>query len=115
MSEGTLRALDIARSVDSQKNEIPDDSKVRQEKRKLKGDVERKVKEGSRIVVVAPEGGKTLTVIDGVHRAIRLDLYHFVRKRKSPAKISQPAYLGITPDPIERSAEQWKNVEDFFL
>jgi hypothetical protein len=114
LSGGSLKAIDIAKSINSQKSEFQGDARIFDEKRKVVNNIDQRVKERSRLVVVAPENGHAVTIIDGVHRAIRLCLYYFVRRRKNPRRLSQPAYLGLTPDPIQRSEEQWKDVTDFF-
>jgi hypothetical protein len=104
LSGGTLKALDIAKTIDSQKSDLQNDSRIFEEKRKVLTKINEKVRERSRLVVVGPAKGEVLTVIDGVHRAVRLCLYYFVRKHKHLTKFSQPAYLGLTPDPIEHSS-----------
>lgn len=114
LSRGSLKALDIAKAISSQDAELQDDSKLLEEKRKIMSDLTERAKERTKIVVVAPENGRVLTVIDGVHRAIRLCLYYFIRHERDPSTISQPAYLGLTPDPIEHSTEQWSDVWEFF-
>ena len=69
--------------------------------KKITNDLDEKIKsDRSRLVVVGPQGGGQLTVIDGVHRAIRICLYYFVQRREDPRKLTQEAYLGLTPDPI---------------
>ena len=113
LSGGTLKAQDIAKTMDAREKEIRNDPNVSQEIKKVYDDLENRVKKSSKIVVVGPEKGSDFTVIDGVHRVIRLCLYYLVRKKEDPKNISQEAYLGLTPDPIERSAEQWREVENF--
>lgn len=112
LSGGTLKALDIAKTMNAHEDEIRSDSNV-SEIKKVYDDLENRVKKPSKIVVVGPEKGSDYTAIDGVHRVIRLCMYYLVKKKEDPENISQETYLGLTPDPIERSPEQWRAVENF--
>ena len=113
LSGGTLKAIDIAKTMVQRADDIKNDPDTSGEVTKTYVDQEKSVKKPSRIVVVGPEKGSDLTVIDGVHRVIRLCMYYFVKKKEDSRDISQKAYLGLTPDPIERSADQWKGVTSF--
>jgi len=122
LSSGTVKALDIAITVEEGKwsgaESYPKDDGaiVRMESKKMKTNLKSKIKskKHSTIVVVNADGGKELTVIDGVHRTVRTCLYYFVRNKADPKEISQRTYLGITPDPIHHSSKQWSVVDSFF-
>lgn len=122
LSSGTVKALDIARTVEEKKWNTAenytknDGAVVRKESKKIRTNLKNKIKskKHSTIVVVNADGGKELTVIDGVHRTVRACLYYFVRNKADPKDISQRAYLGITPNPIHHSSKQWSVVDSFF-
>ena len=115
LSHGTLKAIDIARTIDENKDKEAL-SKYSGHVSKVIDGLEEKIREDSRIIIVAPKDGKVYTVIDGVHRAIRLCLYYIVRKNPFPGEhgLSQESYLGLTPDPIEYAADQWEKDSALF-
>jgi len=136
LSSGSVRALDIARGIDEKKwKKLKNDNTLslsepgefehirtvaKQEAKKITTGLKRKVKSKnpSRIVVIGADGGEELTVIDGVHRAVRLCLYYVIRgkqeKEEGDENPTQEAYLGITPNPLRRSTKEWDDVGEFF-
>jgi hypothetical protein len=126
-----LRASDIAKGIDEKRWKKPsigpllvqpqiefDHIKAiaREESKKISSELKKKVKSKrpTRIVVIGAEGGNDLTVIDGVHRAVRLCLYYGIEGKRKDKRFSQEAYLGLTPNPIQHSRRQWQDVEQFF-
>ena len=85
---GTLKASDIAKTMVKERTKSKTIPRHQEEVKKTYVDQEKSVKKPSRIVVVGPEKGSDLTVIDGVHRVIRLCMYYFVKK-----KGGQPRYF----------------------
>ena len=131
LSSGSVRALDIARGIEEKRwKKVKNDGPLREpaefehiktvakeESAKIVKGLKKKVKSKSpsRIVVIGADGGKDLTVIDGVHRVVRLCLYYFVRGNGEDKYVSQEAYVGFTPDPLQRYApKHWQDVRDFF-
>jgi hypothetical protein len=86
LSSGSLKAIDVARGIE----EMIFKTAERQGDKIVKDTMEKvKKKANSRLVVVGAKGGKDLTVIDGVHRAVRICLHYMVRENKPTRQISQ--------------------------
>jgi hypothetical protein len=94
LSGNSLRAYDIAKSVNNFES-IDTELKRSKEVKKILDNSEKKVKDRSMLVVVRTRGDHELTVIDGVHRAIRWCLYYLVRNAE-PWE-NRRMYLGIVP------------------
>jgi hypothetical protein len=73
-----------------------------------------KKKANSRLVVVVAKGGKDLTVIDGVHRAVRICLHYKWSGRINRQGKFLNKHLGQTPSPIRDSDEEWSRVPESF-
>ena len=131
LSDGTVRALDIAEGIEKKRWKKVDGNKLllqepaelehvrsvaHDEGKKILKNLKKKVrsKNPTRIVVIGAEGGKELTVIDGVHRSVRLCLYHLVRGKGEEKSFSQEAYLGLMPNPLRRTTKEWESLRDFF-
>lgn len=94
LSNKTLKAVDIAKRVNEFES-LPEDLKKSREVRKITENSKDKVGDRSMLIVVRTKGKPELTVIDGVHRAIRYCLHYLVRKDKRWEK--KRMYLGIIP------------------
>lgn len=132
LSTGTVRTSDIAEGIREKRwrkkkldanlilNEPAELDHIRSiaraESKKISKNLKKKVKSKSpsRIVVIGADGGKDLTVIDGVHRAVRLCLYKLEHEAADHKLLTQEAYLGLTPDPLQRTSKEWSNLHDFF-
>ncbi len=109
---GFFEAINLTGGVDEGKWKMKNGNGTLEERKiliaeregeKIRDNLEKKVKEKGdrRLVAVGAVEVKDLTVIDGVHRAIRICLYYMVRRNNPSERISEQAYLGFTSNPVK--------------
>lgn len=95
LSRGSLKAIDIAKTIHQNPKKLLTSYNSRRVK-KILDNLERKVADYSRMVVVTGKEASNLVVIDGVHRAIRLCLYYLVQANQASNQREFEIFFGIS-------------------
>lgn len=95
LSKGSLKAADIAKTIHQNSEKLLASHNARRVK-KILNDLERKVDDYSRMVIVTGKETSKLVVIDGVHRAIRLCLYYLVQGNRVDSQREFEIFFGIS-------------------